>query len=49
MNGDKDSVDLPESLFKAREALEDAIQGRSAGDPSESEKVAIKGLERCVD
>lgn len=48
MSDDKVSVGLPEYLFKAREALEDAIQGRSAGDPSESEKVAIEGLERCV-
>ena len=49
MIDDKDSVQLSEYCFNVCGVLKTAGQGRNADSLSESVRVALEDLERCVD
>ena len=49
MVDNRDSMQLSEYCFGVCEALEVAIQGKSAEDLNESARKALKDLERCAD
>ena len=42
-------MELSEYCFNMCETLKTAIQGRDVDDLSESERMAFKELERCID
>ena len=49
MIDDKYVVQVSEYCFNACEALNRKIQGRNLDDLSESERIAMEDMERCVD
>ena len=48
MIDDNDSVQLSEYCFDVCEVLKGVVQGRNADGLTESVKVALEDLERCV-
>ena len=49
MIDDEHAIRLSEYCFNVCEALKDALHGKNPCDLSESEKMMVQNLDRCVD